>query len=145
MSYYSDVRLELTRYSFLTLIHYLKNNLPTDAKNPLDYAKIFRDRDNVYHVCWDDVRWDNWSHPELDVLEQGLDYLQDKDCSFSFAKKGEALDDYEHYDCFNEENPLYCEPELIIKFNDYFIKDSVEIDYNSPPSKNTNVEPNIDL
>ncbi len=116
MSYTSDVRICVSTNGFKVLNDYVKNHT---EYNIIDNAIILNGKDQVC-FGWNSICWKE-KYPEIEAVEDGIDYLQRNDYSYIYSKFGEKFDDqiecnYESVQ--REKNITLYYPEHLREFDD---------------------------
>ena len=127
MGYRSDVRIVTTKKGFEELKKYTNKYLKDkDFKygNLLDELKIKEETEYAVYFGWDNIKWYEYSDYEnVDAIMSGLDYLEDNDYSYRYARLGENYDDYEekYYESENEEEQDLEYPSMVRYFDDEYV------------------------
>lgn len=112
MGYRSDVRLITTEEGWQKLksfaSNYLLEKTGTDKYNYLldEYIDIFEvDGNSVVFVGWNDIKWYE-SMEDVDAVMKGLEYLEELDIPYRYARLGEDYTDYTEIYCDSEKGDL---------------------------------------
>ena len=116
MSYKSDVRICVSINGFQLLNDYINEH---SLDNIIDNAKVISGKDQVC-LGWNSICW-NEEYPEIEIMEDGIDYLRENDYSYIYFRVGEEYDDQveSNYQSIKRENNILLEyPEFIREFDD---------------------------
>lgn len=136
MGYRSDVRIMTSKKGFEELRKYTENYLAGKnwkGGNLLDDLDVDKETTIAKFMGWNQIKWyTDWEEYYADVMaiEKGLDYLEDKQYSYRFARIGENNDDYEerYFDGENDENYDLEYPSMIREFDDEYVKEQMDYD-----------------
>lgn len=109
MGYRSDVRIITTKEGFQKLKEFSHNflqelgedKLQLDLMETLEVSKI---TGNQVYFGWDYLKW-YYDYDDVKAIEKGLDYLEENDYSYRFARMGESYDDYDER-AFDSDNKI---------------------------------------
>ena len=97
----------------------------------LDYCDIKKIGENACYFGWDNHKWyDGFEgYEDVNAIEDGLDYLEEQDLSYRFAKMGEESTDYSerYYDGESDVVPSDCIPYPWLNrcFDDSYIEQEI--------------------
>lgn len=102
MGYRSDVRISTTKKGYKELRNfvadYLKNHKRQDGTeypNLLDMVDIQEENSRQVYLGWNNLKWYDDDFIDVQAIMKGLDYLENHDLSFSYARMGESYGDYD--------------------------------------------------
>ncbi len=102
MGYKSDIRISLSKKSYKELrnfvVDYLHNHKREDGTeypNLLDMVDIQEENSRQVYLGWNNLKWYEDDFIDVQAIMKGLDYLENHDLSFSYARMGESYGDYD--------------------------------------------------
>ena len=126
MGYRSDVRIVTSKKGFEKLKEYVEKYLKehNEKYNLLENLDTDIKNDNECYFGWNSVKWYQYSYKDVDAIMYGLDYLEENEYSYRFARIGEYNDDYEdlYYDSNKEDEKNIEFPYLIREFDDGYME-----------------------
>lgn len=131
MGYRSDVRIITSKKGFEKLSDFVKKYLEKIDKdlnehNLLKALDIETIGKGQCYFGWNYLKWYD-GYPEVDAINEGLDYLGENEYSYRFMEIGEDYDDVEHkYNDGEKDKDIILEyPSMIREFDDDYIKDLI--------------------
>lgn len=133
LGYRSDVRIATSKKNYQKLKEHVKEYLQKHDKNYnlLESCDVMLNNEEICYFGWDHIKWydgcEGFEH--IAAIESGLDYLEENDMSFTFARMGENYDDYEerNNDAGEENFRGYIPyPSVIRKFDDIDLKQELD-------------------
>lgn len=140
MSYRSDVRISTTKKGYNELrkfvLNYLHNNKREDGTeypNLLENVDILKENNRQVYLGWNYCKWYEGDFGDVVAIMLGLDHLEEKDFSFSYARMGEEYGDYDsksHYSKKDKEEDNYLEePSVNWSFDDDYVIELMQKNY----------------
>lgn len=129
MGYRSDVRIRTSKKGFKKLCSFVEEyiaNVNRNRKeneytfdNLLEYCDVKIEGKDTCYFGWDSVKWyEHSGYKDVDSIMEGLDYLEESNLSYKYARIGESYDDYDEFE-FESEDEEYLEyPYLVRAFDD---------------------------
>lgn len=128
MGYRSDIRIMTTKKGFDKLKKYTDKYLKDrnyKYDNLLDILDFNYETEYAKYFGWDSVKWyENCDdYDEVDAIMKGLDYLEENDYSYRYARIGEDYSDYEekYFESEKEEEQDLEYPSMTRYFDDDYI------------------------
>ena len=102
MGYRSDVRIIVSGSGYKELCEYVKRESLKYANNDYDY-NLLNHTDNMWEknngdqvmIGWSYIKWYTPIYDDVNIIENGLNYLKEKGFSYRFSRIGEDYDDIE--------------------------------------------------
>lgn len=131
MGYRSDVRIMTTRKGFNKLKDYTTKYLKDKNSygNLLDELDVNEETKYAKYIGWNSIKWYE-GYEDIDAIMDGLDYLEENDYSYRYARIGENYDDYEekYYESEKEEEQDLEYPSMTRYFEDDYITHQMKLD-----------------
>lgn len=125
MGYRSDVRIITTKKGFDELKKYTDKYLKDKEfkwGNLLDKLNVNEETKYAKYFGWDNIKWYEYcdGYENIDAIVKGLDYLEENNYSYRFARLGENYDDYEErsYESYDEKEQDLEYPYMVRYFDD---------------------------
>jgi hypothetical protein len=105
VGYRSDVRIIVSKDGYEKLKEYVKEHALQYAKEDYDYNLLnhisvrFKSYDDKQVLIgWNYIKWYDDMYEDVKIIMNGLDFLEENDYSYRYARIGENYDDIsEHY------------------------------------------------
>ena len=138
MGYRSDVRIITSKDGFKELKKYVNDYLSKADKkddNLINDCDYMFETSKTSCIGWNDIKWYD-GYAEVDSIMDGLNYLQEKDYSYRYARIGENMDDIEEVAYDSKSNERFLQyPQIIRKFDDSITENYIKIDDNVKDKK----------
>lgn len=140
MGYRSDVRIVTSKKGYEELKKYVERTLgKNDDYNLLKSTDVLFEGKHGVLVGWNDIKWyENCDYKAIDAIENGMNYLSEKDFGYRFARIGENYDDIEEKSNDPENEDYLPYPSMIREFDDEYVQE--ELNYEESKESNKGVE-----
>lgn len=95
MGYRSDVRIVVSPKGYEKLKEHYEMLIAQceGVSSLLDDATTYREDEKNVVFGWDDIKWYDFSYDDVSCMMKTLDYLEENDFGYRFARIGEELGD----------------------------------------------------
>lgn len=126
MGYRSDVRIATSPKGHKVLKDYVKDRLDKLNKtnyNLMESCDVEVKGKYTHYFGWNSVKWyDGFDgYEEVDAIMDGLNYLEEQNLSYRYARIGESYDDYDEMSYDGEEDNDLEYPSMIREFDDMYV------------------------
>jgi len=131
MGYRSDVRIMTTKKGYNKLRKYTDEYLKSKNYkygNLMDDLDLNEETKYAKYIGWNDIKWYE-GDDDIDSIMSGLDYLEENNYSYRYARIGENYDDYEekYFESDKEEEQDLEYPSMTRYFEDEWIVNQMKL------------------
>ena len=131
MGYRSDVRIMTTKKGYNKLRKYTDEYLKSKNYkygNLMDDLDLNEETKYAKYIGWNDIKWYE-GDDDIDSIMNDLDYLEENNYSYRYARIGENYDDYEekYFESDKEEEQDLEYPSMTRYFEDEWIVNQMKL------------------